>query len=275
MARRTPRLAVVSAVLAAGLAFLSPGMASAGPGNGGQGLAQDDPPIAPGAGWFPTTATPPAFFFGGVGSFNAEGPFTFASGAPAVVSVTDDFARGDRFRVFDNAVALGDTTAVPVAPGPEVGPVAAYSDPAFSHESFLVAAGAHAITIQAIASPFGAGRGYVRVDVCTVFGSGDLTGTNGNDVICGSPGPDRIAALDGDDLVFTFGGDDQIAVGAGADTVYAGTGNDKLSGADGNDLLDAQDGNDQLVAGPGVDTLHGGNGLDACVEGESVFTCEA
>lgn len=275
MAARTRWAGLASAVLAAALVLGASGVAQADPGNGGSGAVQDDPPIVPGAGWFPTGATPPAFFFGGTGSFNNEGPFTFSSATPAVVSVTDDFFKGDRFRVFDFGVALGDTQVVPTVTGPSVGPVAAFSDPTFSHGSFLVGPGAHAITIQALASPFGAGAGYIRVDVCTVFGAGDLTGTNGNDVICGSPGPDRVAALFGHDLVFTFGGDDQIAASLGNDTVYAGPGTDRISGGDGADLLDGQEGNDQITGELGVDTLHGGTGFDVCVQGETVLTCEA
>ncbi len=274
MKGRTATTRLASALFAAGLVFLPSGVAHAGPGNGGQGAVQVDPPITPGAGWSSTLATPPAFFFGPTNSFNSEGPFTFSSATPAVVSVTDDFNQGDQFRVFDNSVVLGDTNPVPPGNGGEVGPVAAFSDPAYSHGSFLVGAGSHSITIQAIASPFGGGRGYIRVDVCTVFGSGDLTGTEGPDVICGSAGADRIAALGGDDLIFAFGGDDQIAAGAGNDTVYAGSGNDRIAGGDGDDLLDGQDGNDQIIGGAGTDTLYGGNGTDGCLQGETVRTCE-
>jgi len=46
--------------------------------------------------------------------------------------------------------------------------------------------------------------------VCTITGSGDITGTEGDDVICGSDGPDRIAGLGGNDVIFGFGGDDQL-----------------------------------------------------------------
>lgn len=269
--RRPLMVPFVLAVLVAAVGWLAPGVARAGAApNGGPGTVADDPPITPGSGW-------QTFTFDGVNSFDFEGPFTFTSGTPAVVSVTDAFCRGDQFRVYDNAVPIGDTSPVPVdtACSPSVGNAdAAFHDPAYSKGSFLVPAGPHSITIQAIVSPFGSGGAYLRVDACTVFGAGDLVGTAGNDVICGSAGPDRIAALDGDDLIFTFGGDDQIAAGGGNDTVYAGAGADRIAGDAGTDALDGQEGNDLISGGDGTDTAYGGDGTDTCVA-ETRLYCEA
>ena len=151
-------------VVAGALAALAlPSVAFAGTVNGGTGTVMDDPPITVGAFWFSTTSAPPAFFFGGVGSFNVEGPFTFASAGAVNVFVTDDFSKGDRFEVFDFGVSQGLTSAVATAAAGEVGPAAAFLDPTYSHGVFTLAAGAHSITIQAVDSPFGGGRAYIMV----------------------------------------------------------------------------------------------------------------
>ena len=114
------------------------------------------------AGWTATTAVPPAFFWsGGDGTF-ADDNFIF-SGA-GCLSVTDDFDKGDRFQIYDNGTPLFSTSAVPVVTGPEVGPDGAYLDATYSSGSFLIGPGAHDITIEAIVSPYGGGRGYIRVD---------------------------------------------------------------------------------------------------------------
>jgi len=124
-------------------------------------------PIAVDAGWSVTSAVPPAFFWsGGDGSFSGD-VFTFSSPGPTILRVTDDFCRGDRFRIFDNGVLVGDTSEVPIETGcsAAVGPDAAFANPdVHSSGSFNLGPGAHTIAIQAIVSPFGGGRGYIRVD---------------------------------------------------------------------------------------------------------------
>ena len=129
------------------------------------GTTGSDPAITVGADWFAGETAPPAFFWLGSGAvFNSEGPFTFTSTTPVTVDVTDDFCPGDRFRIYDFGVAIGDTTAVPVGVDcTEVGPAAAFVDPSFSHGSFALGSGAHSITLQIVNNPFGAGRGYIRV----------------------------------------------------------------------------------------------------------------
>ena len=126
-------------------------------------------PIVVDAGWSATTAVPPAFFWSGIIPVFATDTFTFRG--PGCVRVTDDFLKGDQFRVYDNIAVLGETPVVAVdATSPEVGPDAAFADPTYSSCSFPVGDGAHAISIEAIGLSFGAGRGYIRVDssgICT------------------------------------------------------------------------------------------------------------
>jgi hypothetical protein len=167
--------AIIGLVLAvAALGFLllshdgSPAHAGVPDNAGGTGSGADDPPIAVDAGWWATIDTPPAFFWGGPGQpFNDEGPFTFTSAGPVEVKVTDDFCKGDQFRIYDFGAPIGDTSAVPVGDCPMVGPDAAYADPAYSSGSFPLGPGDHSITIQAIVNPFDGGQGYIRVDSVT------------------------------------------------------------------------------------------------------------
>lgn len=83
--------------------------------------------------------------------------------------------------------------------------------------------------------------------LCTIYGSGNIIGTEGDDIICGSDGPDSIAGLGGNDRILGLGGDDRINAGAGDDMVFGGLGNDSLFGGD------------------GVDRTDGGVGLDRCL----------
>lgn len=136
--------------------------------NGGRGPGGIDPPIVVDAGWSATTTVPPAFFWGGPGTvFADDGPFTFTSASPTIVRITDDFCPGDRFRIYDNDVSLGETSDVETGGCVEQGPDAAFANPAYSSGSFLLGPGSHSITIQVIANPFSGGRGYIRVDLDT------------------------------------------------------------------------------------------------------------
>ena len=106
---------------------------------------------------------------------------------------------------------------------------------------------------------------------CTITGSGDIVGTEGDDVICGSAGPDRISGLGGDDVIYGFGGDDQLSGGNGNDLLVGGDGIDRLAGGDGDDTLNSVDG----VSG---DYASGSNHMvgDTCDRdpGDFTATCE-
>jgi Ca2+-binding RTX toxin-like protein len=96
-------------------------------------------------------------------------------------------------------------------------------------------------------------------------GGGDVTGTDGRDVILGLAGAERIAGGGGDDVICGGGGDDQIAGGGSGDVVLAGDGLDRVSGGEGDDFLFGEVAADQLSGGRGVDTADGWTESDACV----------
>lgn len=85
--------------------------------------------------------------------------------------------------------------------------------------------------------------------VCTIYGSGDITGTPGNDVICGSDGPDRISGGGGSDVILGLGGSDQLVGSAnGNDRIFGGAGDDQITGQGGTDVIDGGTGSDLCVA---------------------------
>jgi Tol biopolymer transport system component len=120
-----------------------------------------------------------------------------------------------------------------------------------------------------------------RLLPCTITGAGDITGTEGDDVICGSDGNDRIAALGGNDVIYAGRGDDQVSAAGGRDTVFGGPGVDRIVGGDGDDILFGDQDGDFISAGAGNDVASGseasdqvvgGDGGDECY-GEALFQC--
>jgi len=114
---------------------------------------------------------------------------------------------------------------------------------------------------------------WARLLPCTISGSGVITGTEGDDVICGSPGNDFISALGGNDVIYAGAGDDQISAGAGNDIVFGGPGVDRISGGDGNDILFGDQGADFISAGAGDDIASGGEDNDQIVGGDGNDEC--
>ena len=136
-------------------------------------------PITIGAGWACGDSTsPPLFGVDAVNLFNNEGPFTFTSLTPVEVKVTDAFLSGDQFRIYDNAVSIGDTSSPTLTGAWTDCPDTAFADVNFSHGTFLLGPGSHSITIQSIDAPYGSGGGYIRVDSVAP----DLVVTKTNDV---------------------------------------------------------------------------------------------
>ncbi|NQY75203.1 MAG: tandem-95 repeat protein, partial [Candidatus Margulisbacteria bacterium] len=104
--------------------------------------------------------------------------------------------------------------------------------------------------------------------------SGQLLGSDRNNVLIGSELSDLIYAGDGDDHIEASHGHDTVSGGNGADTIYGesghdilfgNSGNDRLYGEEGNDILDGGDGQDILVSDIGDDILIGGNDSDQFV----------
>jgi hypothetical protein len=104
--------------------------------------------------------------------------------------------------------------------------------------------------------------------VCTIYGSGNIVGTEGNDIICGSDGPDQVDGRGGNDRILGLGGNDVLFGGPGNDHVFGGFGNDQLWGGEGFDFLSGGPGNDQIIADPG-ETVDVGAGADQCAIGQS------
>ena len=107
--------------------------------------------------------------------------------------------------------------------------------------------------------------------LATIAGSGEIIGTDGNDVILASAGPDTIDTGAGDDIICALGGGDIIDAGAGNDVIYAGSGNDTVYAGNGRDLVfggkdddivNAGAGNDRAFGGPGIDIVRGNEGAD-------------
>ncbi len=96
-------------------------------------------------------------------SFLDAPAWTFVAGASgAVLSVVDAFESGDAFQVFDFGVLVG-STSVPVG-GVDCGddPVACLATPGMSMGVFALAAGAHSLSLVALAGS-GLGSGYLQV----------------------------------------------------------------------------------------------------------------
>jgi hypothetical protein len=113
---------------------------------------------------------------GGIGGASTAGPWTFTTGQVTKVTVTDAFCHGDEFRVLDGTTILGQTTDVvsefPECPFTLFFPALARADAAllddgFSHGTFYLAPGSHALEFENVAlwSETSSGTGaFFRVD---------------------------------------------------------------------------------------------------------------
>ena len=93
------------------------------------------------------------------------------------------------------------------------------------------------------------------------FGTTNVTGGPGKDVIIGGPLADRF--LGG-------GGADDLDGGPGSDQVVGGLGDDRVKGGTGDDVLSGKAGDDHLAGGPGGGVMSGGHGHDVCVKASGV-----
>jgi len=130
----------------------------------------------------PTAGPWQEFQFGGTGSFafacggcapSSGGNSVFAGSPPwtfnapaegALLTVTDAFLDGDVFEIFDNNASIGVTSTPATTGSCGDDPDPCLLDPQVSHGVFWVAPGAHSLTIKAIASPFGGGAAYFKLD---------------------------------------------------------------------------------------------------------------
>jgi hypothetical protein len=109
-----------------------------------------------------------AFDAGTVGTFDAQGLFTFASDTPVRLRVTDGFCRGDRFSVLDHGVRVLTTSDVNVdadcdrlpfaTSGPE-----AWNDGGYSRGRLTLAPGRHRVRLRSLRSPFGPSTGFIEI----------------------------------------------------------------------------------------------------------------
>ena len=106
-----------------------------------------------------------------------------------------------------------------------------------------------------------------------VTGSGDLTGTNQNDLILGGAFAQTVSGKKGDDCILAGGGGDLVKAGGGADVVVGGSGADDLRGEGGNDTIYGRGGNDAIDGGKGNDSLFGDAGDDALDGGKNTDAC--
>lgn len=97
--------------------------------------------------------------------FDKEGPFEFYSDTPVTLRVTDDFCRGDQFRIYDNGVEVGETFwTEPYAESCHaMGADNAFAFASMASAIFQLGPGDHSIRIEVIDNPWNSGRAYLRV----------------------------------------------------------------------------------------------------------------
>lgn len=93
--------------------------------------------------------------------------------------------------------------------------------------------------------------------------SGNIVGTEGNDVLTGSNGNDTLSGRGGNDFLHGRQGNDQLFGEAGNDTLRGGKGIDRVDGGDGNDAVYGDRDNDTVIGGNGDDLLYGGKDNDS------------
>ncbi|MEO8739126.1 MAG: PEP-CTERM sorting domain-containing protein [Casimicrobiaceae bacterium] len=106
---------------------------------------------------------------GNIGIAAPSSPWTISLAGPFQLIVTDGFAAGDRFQLFDNNVSLGSTNAVADSGvNCDNNVLGCLANPAFSHGTFLLGAGNHSLTGIATVSPFGGGAGFFIIRAVAV-----------------------------------------------------------------------------------------------------------
>lgn len=97
--------------------------------------------------------------------------WTLDSATPVIISITDAWANGDYYELYDNGTLIVTTPPVPVNTVSGIDPDAAFVRADFSHVSVLVGAGSHEFTVRDLLdftqypsmTPFGMA---IRADRC-------------------------------------------------------------------------------------------------------------
>jgi hypothetical protein len=118
-----------------------------------------DPADPSGPFCLPSSGTPTTFL--------GVPPWTFNSVGSSLLTVTDAFAAGDRFQIFDFGASIG-LTSLPVGSS-DCGddPVPCLAAANISHGQFLLASGPHSLTIIPTLAPTDGGSGYLIVNAAT------------------------------------------------------------------------------------------------------------
>lgn len=104
------------------------------------------------------------FSFGDVGSY-AENTYEFTTTETLSFFVTDAYAIGDRFEIFDSTTSLGLTSFVAVSGAHNISDAqTAYDSGYFSTGEFVVSAGTYSMNILTSISPYGSGGAFVKLD---------------------------------------------------------------------------------------------------------------
>ncbi|WP_413873799.1 VPLPA-CTERM sorting domain-containing protein [Albidovulum sp.] len=110
------------------------------------------------------------FSFGDVGTTVGRS-FSFSLAANAILTIVDGFFAGEQFAVFNNAVALG-TTSAPVTPSKNTGMNfdKALADGQHSFGQFNLGPGTYLISMDVLARAPGTGNrlGAIRLDMAAV-----------------------------------------------------------------------------------------------------------
>ena len=132
-------------------------LASAGETDNGFGVQpQEEAPVD--GSWI-------GFNFFGVGTDASGSPYTFTCEATGcTLTVTDCFARGDIFEVFESAVSQGSTSATASLDGGSSDPDVCLADPLMSSGTFEFGPGPHSVQVTTAASPHGGGGAFLKVD---------------------------------------------------------------------------------------------------------------
>ena len=146
------------------------------------GAAQADQTLAVDGGWN-------VFSWSGSDQvWDSQGAFTYVAASWTSLKVTDGFAQGDQFEVFDFGSSIG-MTSVPTSDGANMGSDwdAAFADSRWSSGEFLVAPGSHSITLLTLLNPYGYGDAALRADPCAAptvpAPAGILLGTLGTGLV--------------------------------------------------------------------------------------------